>query len=1159
MRSFTKCLAAALLALAAGSGTAAIVQDGRISKSVLQKLRGNPQVFHAPMGGVKSHLITFGNTQLRDSRYLAPAKAADNTPTATVGPTSTWGVINGPGGTEWLYEQENEIVGWSNITSSRITVYNDQNETVGTITVTIPEGQTVNDVQVFGQVTNNFFDTNANTYEITVYMNQIIDYQIHGRIDVYSLSDGSLVGSYPGSSALYFSHAEGYSTFQRYLIAEETEVDGTQCLNVSVYSPVSYSSPTPQCEHTFNIPYDNVMYSDGPYINYYYIDGQPYYVLSQYEKPYMDGYDETTWEPVVAEDNNYLITVYNGSFEQVANLTIPVEQQEGALYTFYTFGMFSYDDMTRGTFSGDDQLNFIVTRYDYLISSDSYSYDILVYNQDGQQINTIGEDLTTWQKLSDIDGQPMQYALIKTGGESESIDMVNIPSCETVTTFPGVLNGDLLSTNLDRYPKGDSYQYAIALGSGYEDEEGNTITKIGWYNTDLTLDHFVNINLGPNGIFAQHYFMPGSLNPYLFNTDDLHEYILIANIQDPVSSTTTSKLCIANDNGEIVREFEGDETKGAYNYGYLSGATGDRPRLVVGYLNDNREYTLDMYDLPFSKFAGGTGTHDDPYLIATPGDLNQVRNTPSASYALANDIDMSKYSGSFKPIDSFTGSLDGRGYSIDNLDIDASSMYAGVFSDITDGNTISNITFNEPYIDASSSCFYAGVLAGSFSGENATITNVHVNNAVITGDDSFTGAIGGIAGEMTYSSAISLSSVNNITVDAPQARNVGGIVGQTRTGATINASSANGSITAGDRIGGIVGNAGNDVTVADCHAGMTLTGNNSIGGIAGYSSRALIDRCYSTGTITANEADQWTGNFSAGGIVGDLSTDWSGSTSIVVSNSLAAISSINLPESAEAKAVHRIVGRSIADEEWMEGEEPRSEVGLANNHAVASMTVNGTTVTSTDATTVEGTDVTANALNDDFFTSTLGFVYGTTAQQPWKSTSSLPILYFESYATDLTLDKDEVELEVGQETTITATAANASGEDITFTSSDTNVIEIVSVETNGETATATIRSISTGQATITVSVGGFTATCLVTSITSGIDEVENGTKLEIYSDAQGIHAPSATMINVYSLSGTKVASEAGDLINTSSLPAGIYIVVATDGTGNRATAKVSLR
>lgn len=967
-----------------------------------------------------------------------------------------------------------------------------------------------------------------------------------------------MVASYPGSTALYFSHSENYSNFQRYIIADYTDTDSASYTNVSVYSPASYSSPTPQCEHTFDIPYDNLTYSDGPYVNYYYLNGQPYYVLSQYEKPYMDGYDATTYEPIVAEDNNYLITVYDGNFEQVANLTIPVELQDGAFYTFYTFGLFSYDDMTYGTFSGDDQLNFIVTRYNYSISSDGYTYDILVYDQEGQQINTIGEGLTLWQKLSDIDGQEEQYALVKSGGESESIQMVNIPSCETVTTFPGVLNGDLLSTDLDRYRNGDSYQYAIALGQGYEDEDGNTITKIGWYNTDLSLDHFVNINLGSNGIYARHYFMTGSLNPYLFNTDDLHEYILIANIQDSTSTSTTNELCIANDNGETIKAFVGDDTKGSYNYDYLSGATGDNPRLVVGYLNDDWEYTLEMYDLPFSKFAGGTGTQDDPYLIATPSDLNQIRNTTSASYALANDIDMSTYPSSFTPIDAFTGSFDGRNHSIDNLSIETSSMYSGLFSNISEGGKISDVTFNEPSIDAQSSCFYAGVLAGSFSGENATITNVHVNNATITGDNSFTGAVGGIVGEMSYYSAISSSSANNITIDCPQASNVGGIVGYARTGASVSVSSASGSINADYRIGGIIGNAGNNASVTDCHADMTLTGDYAIGGIAGYSSRATISHCYSTGTITANEADQWTGNFSAGGIVGDLSTDWSGSSNIIVSNNLAAISSISLPEGAETNAAHRIIGRSIADEEWMEDEEPMTEAGLANNYAISSMTVNGTTVTSTDGTTVEGADITADAINDEFFTSTLGFAYGTTAEEPWKSTSSMPILYFESTVTSLTLDKNEVELEVGQETTITATAANASGEEITFTSSDTNVIEIVSVETNGETATATIRSTGAGEATITAKSGNFTAVCrVVTTVASGIDEAGNGTTLEIYSDGQGIHAPSAKTISVYSLSGAKVTSVSGE--HVSSLPTGLYIVVATDGDGNRATAKISLR
>lgn len=168
-----------MFALAAGSGISATATDGTISKSALQTLRGTPQAFKTPIGE-KSPLITFGNTPLRDSRYQPMTLAADVTPSATVGPTSAWGVINGPGDTEWLYEQKNEIVGWSDITSSQITVYNDQNEIAGTIT--IPDEQKVNDVQVFGYVTNNFFDTNSSTYEIMVYINEVINYQIHGRI-----------------------------------------------------------------------------------------------------------------------------------------------------------------------------------------------------------------------------------------------------------------------------------------------------------------------------------------------------------------------------------------------------------------------------------------------------------------------------------------------------------------------------------------------------------------------------------------------------------------------------------------------------------------------------------------------------------------------------------------------------------------------------------------------------------------------------------------------------------------------------------------------------------------------------------------------------------------------------------------------------------------
>jgi hypothetical protein len=63
------------------------------------------------------------------------------------------------------------------------------------------------------------------------------------------------------------------------------------------------------------------------------------------------------------------------------------------------------------------------------------------------------------------------------------------------------------------------------------------------------------------------------------------------------------------------------------------------------------------------------GTPRRPFQIATTAELNSVRNNVYASYALVNDIDMVAF-GTWTPIPNFYGQIDGRGYIIDNLDVD---------------------------------------------------------------------------------------------------------------------------------------------------------------------------------------------------------------------------------------------------------------------------------------------------------------------------------------------------------------------------------------------------------------------------------------------------------------------------------------------------------
>ena len=1139
------CFVALCIAL---SSTGVVEANNTNAKVDYKKLKGVPHAFAGPK--LSTPMVKSGN--FRDSRVNDLRVGADSEPITG----GVWGILQGPDGTEWIYTQSSEFENWD-MTSSTITVFDSNNNQVGEFTVNIPEGQAVNDVQAFGQITNDFFDDDASTNEVMVYINEVIDYTIHGRIEVYSL-DGTLKDSFQATSALYLDASQGWDTYNRFIMSNEViEEDGLSYTYIDIVSPVSYQSPEAVSEHQFKIQTDLLYYSDGPYVNTYVLDGEPYFVISHYEKPYVSGTDPDTWEIIVAEDNNYVVEVYNQDFECVSTVKIPVEMQPGALYTMYSMGMFSYEDMTKGTYSGDDQFNFIITRYDYLTTSDSYAYDSIVYNEAGELVKTIGSEVTTWQKLASLPGEPEQVALVRAGGTSEEIEMVDLPSCETVAIFAGYdAQGNLLSTSLDRYPVGDTYQYVIALGTGTTDEEGNVITRIGWYNKDASLDHYVSINLGPNGMYADHYITASTLDPYLFNTDDQHEYILIARIANG-DGYNEPVLMVVNDEGEVLKEYRGDETKGDYFNGNVMDINTNNPRLLVVYYSFETDvHTIETYALPFSRFTGGTGTPEDPYIISTAGDLDQVRADGTAHYALGNDIDMSQMLGYFDPIAEFSGTIDGRGYSINNLKVNSGdSMYAAMIEYMYGStSSIKDLTFNRPVIEATSSCSDAGVVVGMLT--EGKIDSVYVNNAEIIGDVDFSGEAGGIAGSAMVFATIASSAANNISINAPGGMSIGGIVGTTRTSTTVSACVANGTIIGGNALGGIVGAAGNDVNVLNCHADMDIEGNYEIGGIAGTADRGLISNCYSEGSLKAISSD-FSGYCNVGGIVGYLSSEWDETiTDPVISNCVAAIDAIELPEGALTQTVGRVVGRTIADEYYYEGEEPRTEKGLSNNYAVSTLTIAGEAVSSTDAASINGADVAADGLTTEFFTN-LGWAFGADFTSPWKESAGLPLLYFEEKATNLTLDMTTGEGTVSNLFVLTATVEGTSAERVVFSSSDEAIAKVVSVEVDGNKAIATVRCYEEGSVTITASIDGLEAECMLN--VSGVSDVIGDNAFAIYFDGQVVKAENATNIVVYNIGGAQVASAQSDYVEVGNLADGVYIVLAVDGNGNKAVTKIIKR
>ena len=287
-------------------------------------------------------------------------------------------------------------------------------------------------------------------------------------------------------------------------------------------------------------------------------------------------------------------------------------------------------------------------------------------------------------------------------------------------------------------------------------------------------------------------------------------------------------------------------------------------------------------------FAGGNGTAENPYLIASKTQLNNVRNYLYANFKMIADIefddadfeeggDFYNNGAGFAPIGSsafaFTGTFDGDGYVIKNLYVNIKSssfdVYAGLFG--YNEGTIKNLGIVDGSVSASSPFAYAGGIAGyNYKG---TITNCYNTGSVSASSDDYTYA-GGIAG---YNKGTIQNCYNTGSVSASSDDNTyaGGIAGYNKEGTITNCynigvvSASSSSNYAYAYAGGIAGV--NEGTITNCYnTGSVLASSSSsrnavanAGGIAGSNS-GTITNCYNTGRVSASSK----ASAYAGGIAG---------------------------------------------------------------------------------------------------------------------------------------------------------------------------------------------------------------------------------------------------------------------------------------------------
>ena len=271
-------------------------------------------------------------------------------------------------------------------------------------------------------------------------------------------------------------------------------------------------------------------------------------------------------------------------------------------------------------------------------------------------------------------------------------------------------------------------------------------------------------------------------------------------------------------------------------------------------------------DYAATDFAGGTGTVDDPYKIATAeqlaklaADINsgigEKEYTHSGEYFILTDnIDLSAHR--WVPIGSGSHSQNNTGNG-------SFHAFGGYFNG--DGKKITGL-----YVDESNEKNSAGFF-GNVSGyriENLRIENAYVKSAAMTNpENQIVDAVGILIGNASegYGMSITIKNCNvSGTVETNNAIS-GGLVGYNSYGSYENCT-VDVTVIGGGKTGGFVGEdfAG---TYKDCIAKGKVSGAWSVGGFAGVLFfETTVEKCASYGKVEAN-------NWNVGGFAGYIESN----------------------------------------------------------------------------------------------------------------------------------------------------------------------------------------------------------------------------------------------------------------------------------------------
>ena len=259
--------------------------------------------------------------------------------------------------------------------------------------------------------------------------------------------------------------------------------------------------------------------------------------------------------------------------------------------------------------------------------------------------------------------------------------------------------------------------------------------------------------------------------------------------------------------------------------------------------------TENWIDYAAEDFAGGSGTKEDPYQIATAEQLAKLAKDVNSAvvgsthggeyFVLTNSISLSEHA--WTPIGrgpvgdppsdfAFSGYFDGAGHTITGLYVDTASTgyYAGLFgciAAISDEPSVKGLTITGAEVSGTSQ---VGILVGSL-GRTSSGTPV-IEDCSVQGTVQGTTEVGGLIGNANYA-VISGCSTD---VDVSAQGVAGGFIGNSFS-SNFTGCASDGTVNGGYSVGGFAGILYYNTTVDQCTSTADVDAYDwNVGGFVGY-------------------------------------------------------------------------------------------------------------------------------------------------------------------------------------------------------------------------------------------------------------------------------------------------------------------------------------